>query len=78
LISCCFLDSIGGVMVSMLVSNVINHGSSSSRVKQKTIKLVLAVSQLSTQHKGERTETGWLRIRIMCLNEMSVCRLLFQ
>jgi len=32
----------------------------------KTIKLVCVASPLSTQHKGERTKTGWLGIRIMC------------
>ena len=43
-------------------------GSSSDRVKLKTIKLVLVASPLSTQRQGERAKTGWPGIRIMCTN----------
>jgi hypothetical protein len=50
-------------MVSVLISIV---GSSPGRVIPKTIKLVFVASPLSTQHKGERAKTGWLRIRIIC------------
>ena len=32
----------------------------------ETIKLVFVASPLSTQHKRERANTGWLGIRIMC------------
>ena len=34
----------------------------------KTIKLVFDASPLSTQQKRERSKTGWLGIRIMCLS----------
>ena len=41
-------------------------GSSPGRVKPKTIQLVFVVSPLSTHHLGERANTGWLGIKIMC------------
>ena len=41
-------------------------GSSPDRVKSKTIKLVFVPSPLSMQHKGERGNTGWLGMIIMC------------
>jgi hypothetical protein len=41
-------------------------GSSPDRVKPKTIKLVFVASPLSTQHLGERANTGRLGIWIMC------------
>ena len=31
-----------------------------------TLKLVFVASPISTQHKGEKTKSGCLRIRIMC------------
>ena len=43
--------------------------SSPDRVKPKIVKLVFVASPLSMQHKGEKAKTGWLGIRIMCLNE---------
>jgi len=39
-------------------------GSSSDRVKPRTIKLVFVASPLRTQHKGERAKTGWLGISV--------------
>ena len=39
-------------------------GSSPSRVKPKTIKLIFVASPLSMQQLGERTKTGWVGIRI--------------
>ena len=50
-------------MGSMLASNIVGHGL--QQVKQKTIKLVVAASLLSKQHRGAITKTCWLRIRIM-------------
>ena len=62
-------NRIGGVMVSMLASSVVDRVFDlTDRVKLKTIKLVSVASLLSTQHLGERAKTGWLRIRIMCPN----------
>ena len=55
-------------MVSVLASNAYIVGSSSNWVKPKTITLVFVASLLSSQHYGERVKTGWLGIRIMCLN----------
>ena len=43
-------------------------GSSPDRVKPMTIKLVFVASPLNTLHKREGAETGWLGIRVMCLN----------
>ena len=43
-------DRIGGVMVSVLASSVVDHGSSADRVKPKTITLVFVASLLSTHH----------------------------
>ena len=40
-------------------------GSSPGLVKAKTIKLIFGASPLST-YSGERANTGWLGIRIMC------------
>jgi hypothetical protein len=56
-------NRIGGVMVSMLASNVVDRVFDlTDRVKLKTIKLVSVASLLSTQHSGERAKTGqsWL------------------
>ena len=44
------MNNIGGVMVSMLALSVVDLGSSHGQVRQKTMKLVLVGSQLSTQH----------------------------
>jgi hypothetical protein len=30
------------------------------------MKLAFVATSLSMQHSGERSKTGWLRIRIMC------------
>ena len=43
-------NSIGGVMVNMLASIVVDRGFEHDRIKQKTIKLVFVASPLSTQH----------------------------
>jgi hypothetical protein len=40
---------IGGVMVDMLVSKVVDRGSSHGMVKPKTIQLLFIASLLSTQ-----------------------------
>jgi hypothetical protein len=44
------MNHIGGVMVSMLGASVVDLGSSHGWVRQKTMKLVLVGSLLSTQH----------------------------
>jgi hypothetical protein len=44
-------------------------GSSPSRVKLKTLKLVFVVSLLGTHHKGLRAKTGCLGIRIIYPSE---------
>ena len=41
-------------------------GLSPGRVKPKTIKLVFVASPLNSQYSGERANTGWFGIRIMC------------
>ena len=51
-------------MVSILASIAVDRGF--NQVKSKTIKLVFVASLLSTQHTGERAQTGWLGIKIMC------------
>ena len=62
------VNRIGGVMVSMLASGAVDCGCEPWSGQTKTIKLVFVASPLSTQHLGERAKTGWLGIRIMCLN----------
>ena len=53
-------EFIGGVMVSVLASSVVDRcGSSPGRVKPTTIYLVCVASPLSTYHYGERAKTGW-------------------
>jgi len=61
------MNRISDIMVSVLVSSVVDRGFEPGWVKPKTIQLVFVASPLSTQHKGERAKTGWLEIRIMCL-----------
>ena len=56
-------NRIVGVMVSVLTSSVVYRV-----VKSVTAKLIFVSSPLSTHHKGVRTQTGWLWIRIMCPN----------
>ena len=48
-------------------------GSSPSRVKPSTIKLVFAASLINTQHKGARSKTCWLGVTIMCLGVTIMC-----
>ena len=48
-----FFNGTGGVMVSVLVSRAVDRGFE---------------SPVSTQHWGERANTGWVGIRIMCLS----------
>jgi len=64
-------NRIGYVIACVLVPSVVDRGSSSDRVKPKTIKFVFVVSPLSTQHRGERAKSGWLRIRIVCPSGMT-------
>ena len=54
-------------------------GSNPDRIKQRTTKLVLVASPLSTQEVA-RAKTGWLRIRINVSqwSDMSTRGLLFQ
>jgi len=52
-------------MISMLASNTV-VGSSTDRLKPKTIKLAFAACPVGTQHTGERAKTVWPAIRIMC------------
>jgi hypothetical protein len=59
---------IGGVMVSVLASSVVDRGFEPRSGKTRTIQLVFVASPLSTQHYGERAKIGWLGTRIMCLN----------
>jgi hypothetical protein len=43
-------------------------GSNSGRVKPNIIKLIFAASSPSRQHYVVQAKTGWLGIRIICLN----------
>jgi hypothetical protein len=58
------LNGTGGVMVSEFTSSVVDR----------------RFEPLSGQLYGDRTKTGWLGIRIICLewDNMSIRRLLFQ
>ena len=55
-------------MVSVLASRAVDRGFEFLLVKPKNIKLVSVASPVSTQHWGERANTGWVGIRIMYLN----------
>jgi hypothetical protein len=59
-------NRIGGVMVSVLTSSVVDLYSSPNRVKPKTIHLVCVAFPLWTQHEGELVKTDLLGIKIMC------------
>ena len=53
----------------MLASSEVDHGFEPPLGKLKTIKLVFIIfvaSPLSMEHYGERANTGWLGIRMMC------------
>ena len=52
-------------MVSVLASNAVDRVFEHRSGQTKTITLV-CVASLCTQHSGERANTGWLGIRIMC------------
>ena len=52
------INHIGGLVVSVHTSGVIDCVFEPQWVKPKTIKLVFAVSPLTTQHKGITTKTG--------------------
>ena len=53
-------------MVSVLASSAVNPGFEPRSDQTNAIKLILVASPLSAQHKGERANTSWLGIRIMC------------
>ena len=53
-------NCIGGVLTLIVVDGWFYPQSG------KTIKLVFVASLLTTVDYGERTKTGWLRIKIMC------------
>jgi hypothetical protein len=54
-------------------------GSSSDRVKPKTMKLVFVASPLSMQQEEERAKTCWLELgNVLKWDDMSICGLLFQ
>jgi hypothetical protein len=46
----CIITSIGGIVVRVLVSSVVDRGFEPDQVKPKTIKLVFVASPLGTQH----------------------------
>ena len=55
------------VMVSILVSSVVDHGFELGS-NQRLDNCYLLLPQLSMQQKLARAKTGWLGIRIMCPN----------
>ena len=56
----------GGVMVSVLVSSVVDRaGSNPGRVKPKIIRLVCVASPLNKQHFRVIAKIGWLGIRLI-------------
>jgi hypothetical protein len=67
-------NCIGGVVVNVLTSNVVDRGFSPDQVKPKII-MVFVVSPQSMQHYKEKDQrldnvSEW--------SDMSICRLLFQ
>jgi hypothetical protein len=61
----CLRYCISGVMISMLPSSLVDRGFEHRSRQPKIMKLVFVAFTLSTQHYGERAETGLLGIRIM-------------
>ena len=74
------VNRIGGVMFSVLASSAVDCRFKPRSGQTKDYKLIFVTSPLITQHKVERSKTGWLGIRIMCpeWGDMSICGLLFQ
>ena len=67
-----FPDLLGGVMVNVLALSAEGRRLEPWPGQTKDLmKLVVAASPLSTQHKGVRAKTGWLRVRIMCLGKVA-------
>ena len=62
----CLHNLIGGVMVSMLTSSVVDCDLEPRSGQTKDYKITISGSPLSTQNQGERAKTGCFRIRIMC------------
>ena len=58
-------NRIGGVMVSILASTLVDRGFETRSGQTKDRKMIFLASPLSTHHKGERANTGQLGIRIM-------------
>ena len=75
------LNGTGGVMVSEFTSSVVDRRFESLSGKTKDFNICMGCfSAKHTSLYGDRTKTGWLGIRIMCLewDDMSIRRLLFQ
>ena len=51
---------VGGVIVSMLASSVVDNGFELGQVKQETMKLAFAASPIYMHHYGVKTKTDWL------------------
>ena len=64
----------------MLVSGVLDHGSSPGRVKLKTEKKVVVTSPLSTQHNKSKSKDWFARNHnnVFEWSDMSIRGLLFQ
>jgi hypothetical protein len=59
-------NRIGGVMVSVLASIVVDHGFEPWSGQTKDYEIGFNASPLSTQHEGKRAKIGWIGIRKIC------------
>jgi hypothetical protein len=57
-------NHIGGIMVSMLTSSEVDRGFEPWSGQIKDYKI--GICCFSAKHTGERANSGWLEIRIMC------------
>ena len=66
-------NRIGGVMISVLVSIVVDRGFKPWSGQNKDYKIgTCYFSDKHTAFKGERAKTGWLGIRLMCPTVISM------
>jgi hypothetical protein len=74
-----YFNRIGGIMVSMLASSVVDRGFEPRSGKIKDYKIGICCFSANTEPLGERAKADRLRIKIMCLSGATSTRgLLFQ
>ena len=68
------MNFISGVMVSVLASSAVDRGFAPRSCKTNDYTIcICCFPQKNPQFSRVKVKTGWLGIRMMCLNEANCC-----